>query len=92
MLAELLDEHEELMFSLLGKIEEKRNAIQVRALDLDLEEIEPDEVIKELLATFYMPSALHPTPPTSHLPPHTSHLTPQVSHFALQFEPRFANR
>lgn len=48
MLAELLDEHEELMFSLLGKIEEKRNAIQVRALDLDLEEIEPDEVIKDL--------------------------------------------
>ena len=48
VLAELLDEHEELMFSLLGKIEEKRNAIQVRALDVDLEEIEPDEVIQEL--------------------------------------------
>ncbi len=74
MLAELLDEHEELMFSLLGKIEEKRNAIQVRALDLDLEEIEPDEVIKDLLATYS-----HSTPPTSHLPPHTSSFTLRAS-------------
>ncbi len=48
MLAALLNEHEELMFNLLHKIEEKRFAIEVRALEEDLDDIDPDEVIKEM--------------------------------------------
>ena len=84
MLAELLEEHEELMISLLSKIEEKRNLIEVRALELDLEEIEPDEVIKEMSATVYTPIASHITPHTSHLTPHTTHLTSHISSFTLR--------
>ena len=48
VLAALLDEHERLMFDLLRKIEEKRNEIEVRALEEDLNEIDPDDVVKEM--------------------------------------------
>jgi hypothetical protein len=48
VLVALLDEHEELMFNLLHKIEEKRNTVEVRALEEDLDDIDPDEVIKEM--------------------------------------------
>jgi hypothetical protein len=44
----LLYEHEELMFNLLHKVEEKRFAIEVRALEEDLDDIDPDEVIQEM--------------------------------------------
>jgi hypothetical protein len=44
----LLYEHEELMFNLLCKVEEKRFAIEVRALEEDLDDIDPDEVIQEM--------------------------------------------
>ena len=48
VLAALLDEHERLMLDLLRKIEEKRNEIEVRALEEDLNEIDPDDVVKEM--------------------------------------------
>ena len=44
----LLDSQKELMFDLLGRVEEKRNEIEVCALEEDFEEIEPDEVVKEM--------------------------------------------
>jgi hypothetical protein len=44
----LLNSQKELMFDLLGRVEEKRNEIQVCALEEDFEEIEPDEVVKEM--------------------------------------------
>jgi hypothetical protein len=44
----LLDSQKELMFDLLGRVEEKRNEIEVCALEVDFEEIEPDEVVKEM--------------------------------------------
>jgi hypothetical protein len=36
------------MFNLLHKIEEKRFAIEGRAQEEDLDDIDPDEVIKEM--------------------------------------------
>jgi hypothetical protein len=44
----LLYEHEKLMFDLLHKIEEKRFEIEVHALEEDLDDIDPDDVIIEM--------------------------------------------
>lgn len=48
VMSALLDSQKELMFDLLGRVEEKRNEIEVCALEVDFEEIEPDEVVKEM--------------------------------------------
>lgn len=48
MLAAVLGEHEKLMFDLLQQIEKNRNDVEVRALEEDLSEIKPDEVVKEM--------------------------------------------
>ena len=44
----LLDSQKELMFDLLGRVEEKWNEIEVCALEEDFEEIDSDEVVKEM--------------------------------------------
>ena len=48
VLTALLDSQKELMFDLLGRLEERRNEIQVCALEEDFEEMEPDAVVKEM--------------------------------------------
>ncbi len=62
VLVALLKEHEELMFTLLQKIEEKRNSIEVRAFEQDLDEIDPDEVIKEMSAMIHALGMKRATP------------------------------
>ncbi len=50
MLSALLGEQEKLMFDLLQQIEKKRNEVEVKALEEDLDEkdINPDDVVKEM--------------------------------------------
>ena len=50
MLTALLDSQKELMFDLLGRLEERRHEIEVCALEEDFEEMEPDAVVKEMCA------------------------------------------
>ncbi len=83
------------MFDLLGRLEERRNEIEVCALEEDFEEMEPDAVVKEMcggiareIARLSAASCTsHGTRThhmeqknTSHVTRHSSHVTRHTSH------------